>query len=216
MILKSFGCSFIFGTDLADDGRNTSYATRSNSTWPALIAQQLDLDYACYARPGAGNLRILDRLLTQAACNAHDMFVVNWTWIDRFDYRGENTWWSTIMPVDQDTRAHNYYRDLHDQFRDKLTTLIYIRTAIDTLQQKQIPFFMTYMDELLFEQEWHCNPSITDLQNHVRPHLHNYNGLNFVDWARQNHYPISDTLHPLEAAHQGAAEYWLPQIQSRV
>jgi hypothetical protein len=216
MIVKSFGCSFIFGTDLADDGRDTRYATRSANTWPALIACDLQLDYACYARPGAGNLRILDRILIQAAGNEPDIFVIGWTWIDRFDYRGNNTWWSTVMPVDSTDLAHCYYRDIHDQFRDKLTNLIYIRTAIDTLKQKNIPFFMTYMDELLFERDHHCNPAISDLQDYVRPYLHNYNGSNFLDWSRQQGFKISDTAHPLEEAHRAAADQWLPQIQSLV
>ena len=216
MIVKSFGCSFIFGTDLADDGRDTAYATRSTSTWPALIAQKLSLDYACYARPGAGNLRILDRILAQAAGNEADLFVIGWTWIDRFDYRGNNTWWSTIMPVDTDDRAQCYYRDIHDQYRDKLTNLIYIRTAIETLERKQIPFFMTYMDDLLFERDHHSSPAVTDLQDQVRPYLHNYQGQNFLDWSRQQGFEISSTAHPLEAAHRAAADYWLPQIQSRV
>ena len=75
---------------------------------------------------------------------------------------------------------------------------------------------MTYMDELIFEQEWHCNPSIMDLQNYVRPYLHNHDGMNFVDWSRSQGFAISDTLHPLEAAHAAAADYWLPYVQSRV
>lgn len=216
MIVKSFGCSFIFGTDLADDGRGHAYATRSTCTWPALIAQDLGLDYACYARPGAGNLRILDRILTQAAGNEADVFVIGWTWIDRFDYRGPNTWWNTVMPVDTDDRAGHYYRDLHDQLRDKLTNLIYIRTAIDTLTQKNIPFFMTYMDNLLFERDHHSSPSITDLQDHVRPHLHNYQGSNFLDWSRQQGFEISNTAHPLESAHRAAADHWRGEIHSRV
>ena len=66
MKLKSFGCSFIYGTDLADDGRGFIAATPSRLTWPALLAQNLDYSYECYARPGCGNLRILEKILNQA------------------------------------------------------------------------------------------------------------------------------------------------------
>ena len=65
MTLKSFGCSFIFGSDLADDGRDGPYATPSQLTWPALLAQHLGRDYQCYARPGSGNLQILNTILNQ-------------------------------------------------------------------------------------------------------------------------------------------------------
>ena len=87
MTLKSFGCSFIFGSELADDGRDGPYATPSQLTWPAHLSKHLSRDYQCYARPGAGNLQILEQLLNQSAINDDtDLFVIGWTWIDRFDY----------------------------------------------------------------------------------------------------------------------------------
>ena len=64
MKLKSFGCSFIFGSELAYDGRDSPYATPSQLTWPAHLAQHLNYNYQCYARPGAGNLQILEQIFT--------------------------------------------------------------------------------------------------------------------------------------------------------
>ena len=207
MQLKSFGCSFIFGTDLADDGRHGPYATVSQLTWPALIAKQLELGYSCYARPGSGNLRIIENILIQSANSDPAVFIINWTWIDRFDYTSHHDdKWQTIMPVDNSSLAHTYYKELHSQYRDKLTTLIHINTAVDLLQQKKIPFVMTYMDDLIFETEWHCNPAILELQEKVRPHLHTFNDLNFLDWSKRNGYAISSTMHPLEQAHASAAQ----------
>jgi hypothetical protein len=118
MRLKSFGCSFIYGSDLTD----------INNSWPALLATQLGHSHKCYARPGSGNLQIAERVLNQIADSDNsDLFVVGWTWIDRFDYININTtWsgtpWSTIMPVDTTEIAKIYYRDLHSEYRDKLTT----------------------------------------------------------------------------------------------
>ena len=116
MRLKSFGCSFIFGSELADDGSNGPHDTPSQLTWPAHLARHLSRDYVCYARPGSGNLQILENILNQAATSdAADLFVIGWTWIDRFDYYPANpaspsrSPWRTIMPVDTDDLAKVYY-----------------------------------------------------------------------------------------------------------
>jgi len=214
MNLKSFGCSFIFGSDLADDGRNGPFATPSQLTWPAHLARQLGRDYECYARPGSGNLQILERMLNQAVTSSGtDLFVIGWTWIDRFDYYDSNydpttkrTPWSTVMPIDENPVAKTYYKHLHSEYRDKFSCLSYIKLAIDTLDQRGIPFVMTYMDELLFDQRWHISPAVTELQQYIQHRMTTFNGQTFLDWSRENGYPESDTWHPLESAHQGGFE----------
>jgi hypothetical protein len=220
MRLKSFGCSFIFGSELADDGRDGPYAMPSQLTWPSHLAQYLDKDYQCYARPGAGNLQILEQILNQAADNNNvDLFVIGWTWIDRFDYYPANpitpsrSPWRTIMPVDTDSLAKTYYRDLHSEYRDKFTCLSYIKLTIDTLNQKNIPFIMTYMDNLLFDQQWHTTPAVIDLQEYVKPHMTTFEGLSFLDWSRMHGYPETASWHPLEAAHVAAGNYMIKQYK---
>ena len=214
MNLKSFGCSFIFGSDLADDGRDLSRPTPSQYTWPAHLARHLDREYCCYARPGAGNLQILDQILNQAAANKSDeLFVIGWTWIDRFDYYPANPTthsmspWRTIMPIDEGEIAKVYYRDLHSEFRDKFTSLSYIKLAIDTLKQKNINFIMTYTDDLLFDQRWNTSLAVADLQNYVKPYMTTFDNQSFLEWSRAHGYPETDAWHPLEAAHQAAGEY---------
>jgi hypothetical protein len=215
MQLKSFGCSFIFGNDLPDDNNGNLYGTVSRYTWPSLVAKQLGYDYSCYAYPGIGNLRILDRLLLQINADIQPaLFVINWTWIDRFDHQDADLKWHTIMPVDTSQTANFYYRNLHSQYRDKLTTLMAIKLAIDTLKAKNLPFIMTYMDELIFETQWHAGPGIYDLQEYVRPYLTKFDDQTFLDWGRDNGFPISPTLHPLEQAHQEAANYIINRIES--
>ena len=213
MMLKSFGCSFIFGSDLSDDGQTVTYATPSKLTWPALMAKKIGLNYACYARPGSGNLRILESVLSHAATGEKDLFVIGWTWIDRFDYTTTQDEWKTILPVDTTALAKTYYKDLHSQYRDKLTTLLQIRIAIDALNQSQIPFIMTYMDDLIFESKWHTTSAVIRLQEFVQPYMTTFEGNTFLDWARTKKYEISPTLHPLEPAHAAAAEFMLSQIQ---
>lgn len=216
MKIKAFGCSFIFGTDLADDGRNLARPTYSYFTWPALIAKQLGMEYTCYARAGYGNLAILERILSQAACNDPAIYIINWTYIDRFDYCTPDDQWKCVLPHETTKDATYYYRNFHSQYRDKFTNLLNIRTAIDTLQQKNNKFYMTYMDDLLFESKWHTTPAVMDLQNYVQPHLHNFDGKNFVEWSYDRGYEISGTKHPLEQAHAAAADYLLPAIQKLV
>lgn len=152
-------------------------------------------------------MHIAERVLTHAAINDPAFFVVGWTWIDRFDYTKDQTnRWSSLMPIDDSETAKVYYRDLHSEFRDKFASLSLIKLTIDTLNQKRIPFLMTYMDDLIFDSQWHSSPAITDMQQCIRPYLHNWNGMNFVEWAKKQGYPISKTMHPLEDAHAAAAE----------
>jgi hypothetical protein len=205
MKLKSFGCSLIYGSELTDDR-----GCPSQLTWPALLSKKLELEYECYARPGCGNLQILEQVLNQSISNEPSIFVVGWSWIDRFDYRVNTPGidsWETITPGDNSKLAKTYYRDLSSEFRDKFSTLIYIKTAIDTLKQQNIRFIMTYMDPWLFEQRWHVTPAILDLQKQVLPHMTTFEGKNFLDWSRHHGYPEGLKWHPLDQAHDAAAQY---------
>jgi len=211
MKLKSFGCSFIFGTDLHDDSRLAVKATPSNYTWPALLAKQHEWDYTCYARPGAGNLEITERLLSQLTDVEPAVYVVGWSWIDRFSYTGEpNTWWKspwkTVMPIDSDAAAETYYKYYHSELRDKLTTLINVKTAIDSLKASGNKFIMTYMDDLMFDTQWNTTPAISALQGYCKPYMTHFDNKNLLEYSKEKGFEISQTLHPLEAAHQAAAD----------
>lgn len=208
MLLKSFGCSFIFGNELHDDGYGEIQARASQHTWPALIAQKLGYNYECHARPGSGNLQILEQLYNQLITNPPDVCIIGWTWIDRFDYNNpKNNHWQTILPNNTDATAEYYYKHLHSQYRDKFTNLLYIKQAVDLLHSHGCRYIMTYMDELLFETQWHTNAAVADLQQAIRPHMTDFAGQNFLDWSQANKFPIGTRgNHPLEAAHAAAAE----------
>lgn len=214
MKCKSFGCSFVFGTDLPDNPESAVLAWPvgqfSRLTWPALMAKTLGMEYECFARPGSGNLQIAERLLNECARHSADLVVVDWTWIDRFDYiKSLDPWqpWGTTRPGDQQNASTNYYKYLHSEYTDKLNTLIYIKTVIDTLLEKGIQFIMTYEDELIFDRRWHVSESIVYLQDYIKPYMTTFDGKTFLDWSRQHGYPESATWHPLELAHRVAAEY---------
>lgn len=208
MKIKSFGCSFIFGTDLSDDIYNGRYAYPSQLTWPALLAKKYNIDYECYARAGSGNLRILESIMSAAtSSSSDDLFIISWSWIDRFDYTTTDDNWQTVLPVDNTKEADLYYRSFHSQYRDKLTSLIYIRTAIDILNQNKIPFIMTYVDDLIFEKKWHCDDAIKELQSYAFPYMIEFDGDTFLNWSNKHKFPISTGSHPLDQAHYEAAKY---------
>ena len=222
MQVKSFGCSFIFGSELSDDGKNKKYATGSRLTWPALLAKHYNYQYQTHARPGSGNLQILERLMSNLAgvINNDIICVIGWTWIDRFDYCIEKPlWpglpWATLMPIDTTETAKIYYKDLHSELRDKLTNLLYIKQAIDLLKEKHIPFVMTYMDHLLFDTRWNTTPAVTELQNYIKPYMTTFADLNFQEWSKKNNFLISKIGHPLEQAHQAAADYIIQALDTK-
>jgi len=214
MKLKSFGCSFIYGSDLTDEKIRPYEHRASELTWPALLAKQCNLDYECYAKAGCGNLRILERIIQQSCTsNSSDLFIVGWTWIDRFDYYDINdvkqyhySNWKTVLPMQETAMSDSYYRNFHAQYKDKFTTLVYIRAAIDLLNQKKIPFIMTNIDDLIFETKWHVAEAVLDLQNYIRPYITSFDNKTFLEWSRSNKFPISDAAHPLDQAHKEAAK----------
>lgn len=218
MFVKSFGCSFIFGNDLPDDGRDSAYATASQLTWPALVAKKLELPYKCAAVGGSGNLYILDNILNSLAANIQPHFcIIGWTWIDRFDYTESTAaprGWKTLTPINNSALAKTYYRDLHSEYRDKFVNLVYIYTAIQALKARNIPFVMTVLDDLVLDEKYHFTPAMADLQQKIRPHITDFEGMNFLEWSRKKGFPISGTLHPLEQAHAAAAELLWPKLKA--
>jgi hypothetical protein len=205
MLVKSFGCSFIFGTDLPDQVANNP----SQLTWPAVFSQQQGHYYRCHAQGGIGNLVIANRVLQEVAQDVTALFIIGWTWSDRFDYVDKNSIWSTIRPEVNTNIAKTYYQELHSEIRDKLTSLMTIRTVIDSLRERNFPFIMTYMDELLFDRAYNTTPTITALQDYVKPYMTQFEGKTFLEWSRGHGYPESDNWHPLEQAHAAAAELML-------
>ena len=207
----SFGDSFTFGNDLADcqEGTSSSPAVSSKLTWPALIAKYHNLRYECLAYPGIGNLRILESLLNADVKDS--ICIINWSWIDRFDFCSSNTEeWETMRPSGNASLSKYYYKNFHGQYQDMLSNLIYINTAINYLQSKNVKFYMTAIDDLLFEKivpTWHHPAAVETLQSSITPHINYFDKLTFLEWAKNNNFPISDKWHPLEQAHQAAFEY---------
>lgn len=208
MILGAFGDSFLFGSDLDDCVNNRP----SNQTYPAIIAKKLNKSYKCFAEPGRGNHFILNTILDNIDTNI--FYIINWTWIDRFDYLdASNNTWQTVRPsLDNEKIDKFYYKTFHSELRDKQITLGQIYQAISVLEQNNCKYLMTFMDNLIFDTTWHCTPGIKLLQEKIKNSCKTFDKQNFLDWSKSNSYEISDKWHPLEKAHQKAAKYWLPTV----
>ena len=126
--------------------------------------------------------------------------------------------WCTLLPSDANSGdLHDFYfRNFHSAYRDKLTTLLYISQVIDLLQLRNLPFYMTCMDDEIFDQRWHMTPGVALLQEKVRPHIRTFEGHNFLRWSTARGFPVSATGHPLEAAHAAAADLVYAEIADLV
>lgn len=205
MIIASCGDSFFYGSDLKS----------TEETWPCKIAQYLNVDFQCFAQPGVGNLHILQQIITAQQTYGQDaIYAINWTWIDRFDYVSiVDEKWHTVRPsLDDQIRDPLYYKYFHSELADKFKNLIYISQAIELLQGHR--YIMTYMDHLMFDQQWHAPDYIQTLQRRVSPHLKSFNGQTFLEWSRAKQYPESPAWHPLEQAHKAAAIWWQDEFRN--
>lgn len=178
----------------------------SKLTWPAILAKHRGIKYQSFARPAVGNAYIAEQILNQCADTDPAVFVINWTFIDRFDY-GDNEARYTILPGHDDEKTKIYYQNFHSEYRDKFNTLSMIKLCIDTMLQRNIPFVMTYIDELMFDQQWHTSPAIVMLQDYIKPYCTNFDNKNFVQYAQDLGHPTTSAGHLLETGHQACFEY---------
>jgi hypothetical protein len=222
MILGAFGDSFLFGSDLPDiqDYDSVVWHYPSKLTYPALIAKQLQLEYYCTALPAQGNKVIADDIIRAVQYHCDNMFyIINWTWIDRFEYIGEGRvgnceGWNSLLPGQETQHSNFYYKNFYSDSDSKLSNLMYINTALQALLDNKCKFIMTYMDHLLFDKTWHCTTSIDYLQNKIQKYTTLYDSKTFLEWSRENQYPESRHWHPLEQAHKEASEHWLPKVRT--
>jgi len=212
--IKSYGCSFVYGTDLLDCPHSTVPGSfkASNKTWPAITAQQLDLEYECYARPGVGNNYIAQQVVSNA--DPDSLNVIVWSWIDRWEFFDITlNRWTTVRPTGTEDHplAEIYYKHLQSELQDKWQSLNYIYSTHEYLRRNNIPFVSHNMDELLLDQTYHAPSYITRLQDDIADAVRRFpDNQTFLEWSKKNNFPISKQLHPLEKAHSEAVKVWLP------
>jgi hypothetical protein len=217
--IVSFGDSFIFGSEQEsnNDGR---------LGWPGRAAHQLDYDFESCAQPGCGNDAIARQIFEYFENNtAHNtLAVINWTWTLRWDFYIVNSeQWVTLGPTCVPQRLETHVGlekaagiiDFYNQYTGdssvwnkwrSISSMYAAQQYIDTLG---VPSVETYIDpEILVDTE-HAPAYIRAMQRRVRPRLRSFEGLNFLDWSRQNGHEVTEQgLHPLESAHESAADLW--------
>jgi len=214
----SFGDSFVFGSELNNN-------PNGNQSWIGRAANNLNIAYQTCAIPGCGNDHIARQIYSYFSNNSavDTLAVINWTWMNRWDfYITEHETWITLGPtcvpdklkhlVDK-TEAEDlieFYQDransslLWNKFRN-LQTIYAVQSY---LKSQGILNIQTYMDDHLFNTEYHAPDYVQQLQDLVRPDMSSFEGKNFVDWSRDQGFSVTDTLHPLENAHMAACELW--------
>jgi len=213
MKIKSFGCSFTYGSELSFRDTDTKEPFPLHASWPLLVAEHYKLEFENFSWPGIGNLRILEQVLAQAEFVDPAVFLINWTWLDRFDFikfPEEN--WETLRPGDS-TELHNlYYKHFYQQYHSMLINASYISTAINILNSKNITFCMTLMDNTLFDPidpDWQDPHALRILQRTIKSSITWFDDMDFLSWSRKNKYPVSKNWHPLDQAHRAAADYMI-------
>jgi hypothetical protein len=216
--IVGFGDSFVFGSELKNNNNGSQ-------SWIGQATKNLGFGYQTHAVPGCGNDHIARQIYSHFASNScqDTLAVINWTWMNRWDfYIVEHETWITLGPtcvpdklkhlVDQ-TEAEDmveFYQDransslLWNKFRN-LQTIYAVQSY---LKSQNILNIQTYMDDQLFNTEYHAPDYVQQLQNLVGPEMQLFEGKNFVDWSRDQGFSVTDTLHPLEDAHLAACKLW--------
>lgn len=208
--ILSIGDSFTYGTDLKDcDG--VGVENYSRLTWPALVAQQLNLNYISASSGGIGNREIAHRVF--GCADISTMVIINWSWIDRFDYQNGNT----ILPGHNGTNEKFWFANLQNDFDDKVRSLMYVNAVHGYLKSNNIPFISTIMDHLMFDESYHSNQGISKMISNVKKDITYFpDNLSFLEWSRANNYPESASWHPLEQAHSEASKIMLPVVEKAI
>lgn len=220
--IVSFGDSFIFGSELENNDNGSS-------AWPGLIAQELGVQYETRAIPGCGNEAITRQIFEYFSNNdTHNVLaVINWTWGARWDcYLSPVEKWITLgltcvpnkltsyVSQGEAARIIDFYRDYpgNSTLWDKFRTLQTVYTAQQYLNSLNVTTVQTYMDQEIWDQEWHAPDYVKTLQELVKTPMMDFEGRTFLDWSYHNKFAVTDPgLHPLEDAHRAAADLWKNQ-----
>ena len=93
-LLIAGGDSLIYGSELKDGNESPS-----QSTWPALIAKEIGMNYYCAAYPGFANSSIRRTVIDACENNTDvELVIVQWTFSGRYEFYFNNDYakWSRI------------------------------------------------------------------------------------------------------------------------
>lgn len=228
MKLIAIGDSFVWGSELSDSPHG-GIGGHSNSTFPARLSQKNNLDYICAAYPGNSNQSISRTLMESCALHRNSNVVVLgvWTFLTRYEFRNNHEWLS-INSWDADgTRelsvevrefAKSYFKFNDSKYWEVFNTLKDIVLATIYLKLNNIPYLFTCADNSVTHNFTISNPDQTIQTLLQQIEWENWfwfppgvgpgqteSPRGFYQWARENKYPCGVHGHPLEYAHQDAA-----------
>lgn len=216
------GDSFTRGDELSDCHYSDNIypdKTYSLSTWPALIARELDVEYECRAIGGRGNTWI-NWIVNQILSRSKDcLVIVNWSYFGRFDYLGLDDHWTTITPNHLGSKEKEYYQRFDNDLWNLNRNLQLMYSTFCMLINNKIDFISTCQDSgfkqtvdtlrninaIQSQSEW--RNALQPLIDFVVPKINEFEGLTFREWSGKYDYPIGPGGHPLEKAHAEAARY---------
>jgi hypothetical protein len=222
MILVAGGDSFIWGVDLSDIQLTYVADGHSRHTFPALLAQQANMDYVCAAYPGNANNAISRMAIAALSKIADDKFLlVEWTYPQRREFRISDAWvninsWHTTAPE----FSKSYFKYAGDSEYYELYSIL---KEIVFLQQyctiNKIPYMFMTANNHFFQHENYVRRS-DDQLTHLYSQINWENWswfpqriqdnethapIGFHQWAIENKYLVGTQGHPLEQAHADAA-----------
>jgi hypothetical protein len=207
MILASFGCSFVWGTELPDCSADQASAL----SWPSLVARDLGYEYRCHAQGGRGNVFIAEQIMLHAY--QADLLLVNWTFLDRYDIRQHNHWQTCLPGHEQD---RDYFERYQNDYRDKLTALLLIKNCVDYVIARGKSLVMSAQDPLLFDRNFHSSALTCLLQHQIKPYFLDFEGQSHSEWAHSRGHPLTPQGHLLESGHRAVADHVLSQINTNI
>ena len=216
------GDSFTRGDELSDCHHSDNiypHETYSLSTWPSLIAQDLNIDYECRAVGGRGNTWI-NWTVNQIVSRSQDcLVIVNWSYFGRFDFLDLDDHWQTLTPSHNDISEKEYYKNIDNDLWNLNRNLQLMYSTFSMLENNAFDFISTCQDSafkstvdslrsvnpIMGHKNW--KRSLKPLIDFVVPRITEFEELSFRDWSSKHDFPIGPGGHPLEKAHIEAARY---------
>lgn len=199
----AFGDSYTVGYDLSDfdEDANSDNCWRSEISYSALVAKELNYNYNCKAQGYYANNAICRTIIENINnIEQDDLVLVMWTFPIRREFLMEDTGLQTIGRESDHEFAKHYlkYIDLNDSTMFDLT-LKDIYTAQALLQNHNYLFLNTVTEisqKLINLDEW--SSPLAERINLDRWVM--LDGLGFHEWSEQQ-LGIKYTGHPTDQAH---------------
>lgn len=196
----AFGCSNTFGQALPDI--HPENRVPSKFAWPALLANNLNMECYNLGIPGASNTLIMDTIM-MFPFNTKDIVVVCWSFSDRLhlldanikSYHKAHHNIEEIVPWNKSRRTKNYYRYIYSEQHHIQMTTHFVKYVDLYLREKQIKTFFQFSCE-----DNYFNPLFIP-----------------IDFSKiRSKYPFAlDDGHPGVGAHQELADILYQHILSK-